>query len=132
MNINLTTPALLFPAVSLLMLAFTNRFLALAALIRTLHADYEKGPSARIAAQIANLRHRVYLIRNMQAFGITSMLLAVVCMFCLFEGWIRAGNIVFGLSLLALIGSLLLSLREIQLSVNALEVQLADMEQKGK
>lgn len=128
MDINLTTPALLFPAVSLLMLAFTNRFLALAALIRTLHADYTKEPTEKIAAQLANLRHRVYLIRNMQALGVSSMLLAVVCMFCLFEGWTKAGNVVFAISLLALIGSLLLSLREIQLSVNALNVQLADME----
>jgi hypothetical protein len=129
MEFNLTTPALLFPAVSLLMLAYTNRFLAIAALIRNLHSTYKTAPDANIVAQLRNLRHRIILIRNMQALGAVSVLLSVLCMFMLFEGWIVAGKFVFAVALVSLMASLLLSLREIQLSINALNLQLNDMEE---
>nr|CAA9271498.1 hypothetical protein AVDCRST_MAG63-3010 [uncultured Armatimonadetes bacterium] len=128
MEITLTTPALLFPAVSLLLLAYTNRFLALAALIRNLHAQYQDNRDPRIIGQIANLRHRVVLIRNMQALGVSSLLLCVVCMFVLFAGGVAAGKFIFGASLVLLIGSLALSIWEIQISVNALNLLLSDLE----
>jgi hypothetical protein len=128
MEINITTPALLFPAISLLMLAYTNRFLALAALIRSLHATYKTEPSENIVAQLRNLRYRVRLIRNMQGLGALCALLAAVCMFLLFEGWLLAGKVFFVLSLGALIGSLALSLREIMLSGLSLDLQLQDIE----
>jgi Protein of unknown function (DUF2721). len=51
MEINLTTPALLFPAISLLLLAYTSRFLALAALMRELHVRYKTQPDPRIKGQ---------------------------------------------------------------------------------
>jgi hypothetical protein len=129
MEFNLTTPALLFPAVSLLMLAYTNRFLAIAALIRNLHSTYKTAPDDNIVAQLRNLRHRIILIRNMQALGAVSVLLSVLCMFMLFEGWIVAGKFVFAVALVSLMASLLLSLREIQLSINALNLHLNDMEE---
>ena len=129
MDINLTTPALLFPAISLLLLAYTNRFLALATLIRTLHAKYKEDPHDAILGQIKNLRKRVILIRNMQAFGVLSLLLCVVCMFLLFANEQIAGRYTFGLSLILLIISLGLSVFEIQISVKALKLQLSDMEE---
>jgi hypothetical protein len=131
MDINLTTPALLFPAISLLMLAYTNRFLALATLIRTLHARNREFPDNVVIAQIGNLRHRVQLVRNMQAFGALSLLLCVICMFVLFAGLMELGKIIFATSMILLIISLILSVREIQISVNALNLHLQDLE-KGK
>ncbi|HEY3307980.1 MAG TPA: DUF2721 domain-containing protein [Desulfuromonadaceae bacterium] len=128
MEINLTTPALLFPAISLMLLAFTNRFVALAALIRTLHDRYQTSPDESIIAQIGNLRYRVMLIRDMQALGVLSLLLCVICMFVLFGGYILLGKITFGLSLVLMIISLGLSAREIQVSVEALNLQLQDLE----
>ena len=128
MEITLTTPALLFPAVSLLMLAYTNRFLALAALIRSLHSQHRDNPDNMIVEQIRNLRYRVTLIRNMQALGVSSLLGCVLCMFLLFQGWLLAGKITFAFSLLLLISSLALSIREIQVSVHALNLQLSDLE----
>ena len=127
-ELNLATPALLFPAVSLLLLAYTNRFLALAALIRSLCDRWRERPDPKIVAQIDNLRRRLKMIRNMQFFGVSSILLCVVSMFCVYAGWSRVAGVVFGGALLALIGSLLISLREIQLSVVALNVELADVE----
>jgi len=131
-DISLTTPALLFPAISLLLLAYTNRFLTLANLIRKLHTDYQSEPDQQIIGQIKNLRKRVVLIRNMQALGISSLFLCVFCMFLIFAGKLMAGNVVFGISLLLLMASLALSIREIQISINALNIQLSDLEAHEK
>lgn len=128
MELTLTTPALLFPAISLLLLAYTNRFLALAALVRDLAARYKSQPDARIRGQIANLRYRLVIIRNMQVFAVASFFLCVLDMFLLFAGQPAAGQAVFGASLGMLLISLGLSLREVWVSVDALQLQLADLE----
>lgn len=128
MQISLTTPALLFPAISLLLLAYTNRFLAIASLIRNLHAKLHENDDERVKAQISNLKKRVVLIRNMQAMGITALFLCVMSMFVLYAGWALAGNIIFGVSLILLMISLALSIIEIQISVKALNIQLSDLE----
>ncbi len=128
MELGLTTPALLFPAISLLLLAYTNRFLTLANLIRELHRSYKANPEQVILAQIGNLRYRVHLIRNMQAWGIASFFLSALCMFFLYVGQALIGKTAFGLSLLALLVSLGLSFREIQVSVDALSYRLSDLE----
>ena len=130
MGIDLTTPALLFPAISLLLLAYTNRFLALASLIRSLYARYQAERDERILAQIGNLRLRVTLIRTMQATGVLSFLLCVVCMFVLFAGFEGWGKITFGASLVLMMISLALSVWEIQISVRALNIQLSDLEKE--
>lgn len=130
-DISLTTPALLFPAISLLLLAYTNRFLALASLIRKLHDDYQSYPNQLIIGQIKNLRNRVILIRNMQALGIASLLLCVLCMFLIFAEEFLVGKIIFGISLVLLMASLALSIREIQISVKALNIQLSTLEAHG-
>lgn len=128
MEINLSTPSLLFPAISLLMLAYTNRFLGLATAIRNLHKDYLSEPLPVYLEQICNLRRRIRLIRDMQICGVCSLLLCVVCMFLLFGGFIFAGKIVFATSLILMIASLMLSLWEIQISVGALDIHLRDLE----
>ena len=128
MELGLTTPALLFPAISLLLLAYTNRFLTLANLIRELHKSYKSNPEHIILAQISNLRYRVTLIRNMQVYGIASFFLCVLCMFVLFAGQELLGKVIFGVSLMALMISLGISFREIQVSVDALNFRLSDLE----
>jgi len=128
MNISLTTPALLFPAISLLLLAYTNRFLTIAGLIRNLYDAYKSEPKDSIRAQISNLKKRVVLIRNMQIFGILSLFLCVLSMFLIFEEVNFYGSIIFGISLVLLMVSLALSIIEIQISVKALNIQLSDME----
>lgn len=128
MSITLTTPALLFPAISLLLLAYTNRFLAIATLIRSLHKKFRDNPEhAIIKGQIENLKTRLNLIRNMQIFGISSFFLCVLSMFMLFNNNEQWGNYSFGASMLFLLVSLALSLREIQISTKALNLELGDM-----
>jgi hypothetical protein len=127
-ELTLTTPALLFSAISLLLLAYTNRFLALAVLVRSLHAKYKENPEERLFGQIKNLRLRLSLIRHMQIYGITSLLLCVICMFVIYIGYMLIAIYVFGVALLLLIGSLGISIWEIQISVRALNLQLSDIE----
>lgn len=129
MELGLTTPALLFPAISLLLLAYTNRFLTLANLIRDLHAKYRANPDQILLWQLRSLRYRVLLIKHMQGFGVASLLLCVVSMFALFVDWQMAGKVIFGVALLLMVVSLALSLREIQVSVDALNVRLSDIEE---
>lgn len=128
MALDLTTPALLFPAISLLLLAYTSRFLTIATLIRQLHKRYKEKPDHLIYGQIMNLRKRVNLIRAMQVHGVLSLFLCVLCMFLLFAGELIAGSYVFGAALLFLLLSLGLSIREIYISVQALNMQLSDIE----
>jgi len=129
MEINLTTPALLFPAISLLLLAYTNRFLTIATLIRNLHNQFKEKPDKLIWNQIKNLRLRVKLIRNMQVLGVLSLLLCVVCMFVIFAGNLQVAEYIFGLSLILLIVSLAISAWEIQISIQALNIQMSDIEE---
>lgn len=130
MDFSLTTPALLFPTVSLLLLAYTNRFLTLATIIRNLYDRYHQSENRNLLAQIDNLRYRVYLIRNMQIFGVLSLLLCVISMFALFAGWYTGGAWSFGIALILMIISLGISLRELQISVGALDLLLTDLEKK--
>ena len=129
MELQLSTPALLFSAITLLMLAYTNRFLAIATLIRGLHKNYLKAPDQEIIVeQIHNLRRRLTLIKNMQLFGVFSFLGCVVCMFLLFQGYTDIANWVFMVSMGTLLISLGISLIEIQISTKALNLELSDME----
>ena len=128
MDITLTTPALLFPAISLLLVAYSNRFLALGSRIRSLHAIYKVERDILLAGQIQHLKRRVMLIRDMQAFGVAALFCCVFCMFTLFAGKLFLGKIIFVLSLLLLMASLSLSFGEILISVKALKLELQDME----
>lgn len=126
---DLTTPALLFPAISLLLLAYTNRFLVTAQLIRQLHAKYQEGAKDMAIRQIANLRIRVVLIRRMQAMGVTSFILCALSMFLIFIKLIFIAQVIFGCSMFLLVLSLLVSLYEISISTKAIEIEIEDMEQ---
>ncbi|MFY7733186.1 MAG: DUF2721 domain-containing protein [Bacteroidia bacterium] len=132
MELTLTTPAILFPAISLLMLAYTNRFLALANLIRNLHAKFiQNGENEKVViAQLKNLRLRIKLIKYMQGLGVLSIFLCVLCMIFLYVNYALVAQLIFGLSLLIFLASLSLSLIEINISTNALEFELSDMEEK--
>ena len=127
-NITLTTPALLFPAISLLLLAYTNRFLTLANLMRDLYARYKAEPSPKLLGQIENLKYRVVIIRNMQVAGVSSFFCSALTMFFIFLGQMLLAQWIFGASLLLLLASLALSLREVQVSIDALNLHVSDIE----
>lgn len=128
MELSLSIPALLFPAISLTMLAYNARYLAIAALIRQLHQKYQETGSKSIGLQVKQLSKRLSIIKNMQATAIFSFLLAVVTMSLIYMDLSFWANLVFSLSLLALMISLILSFIEVQLSTKALSIQLKDIE----
>ena len=128
MELTLGIPALLFPAISLTMLAYNARYLAIAALIRQLHQKYQETASQSVGLQVQKLRKRLTIIKNMQATAIVSFLLAVITMTLIYAEFTFWANLVFSTSLFALMISLVLSLIEVQLSTKALEIQLKDME----
>ncbi|MEO7444836.1 MAG: DUF2721 domain-containing protein [Ferruginibacter sp.] len=129
-ELNLNTPALLFPAITLLMLAYTNRFLSLAALVRKLHSEYIKGEETKIiVAQLKNLRARLNLIKYMQALGVLSFFSCVLCMYAIFREWMIIAHWIFASSLIFLLVSIVLSLVEINKSTRALEIILAEIDE---
>jgi hypothetical protein len=124
---DITTPALLFPAISLLFLSYNNRFLTLAQLIRTLHGEYLKNHSATTLAQIRNLKIRLKLIQWMQFLGVLSFVLSVVCMLLLLNGRESLGTQLFSVAIVSLMFSLVVALLEIMISVGALKVLLDEL-----
>lgn len=125
-ELSLTTPALLFPAISLLMLAYTNRFVVLAQLIRDLHAQYLQQASDQLIGQIRNLQRRIGIIRWMQIFAALSFFFCVASMFLIFASLIVPAELIFAGSLILLLISLALLVYELQISVHALNIQLGE------
>ncbi|MGB5238377.1 MAG: DUF2721 domain-containing protein [Flavobacteriaceae bacterium] len=129
MELSLTIPALLFPAISLSMLAYNARYLAIAALIRQLHKQYLETRSKNLDRQVKQLQKRLTIIKNMQAVAILSFLFSAITMFLIYVGLGFWANMAFGVSLMALMLSLILSLVEVQISTKALGIQLNDIGQ---
>ena len=121
MTLEITTPAVLFPTVSLLLLAYTNRFLALTAIVRQMDSS---GENKHEFYQVKNLRKRLNYIKKMQYFGVSSLLMCAISMLFLFFQIDFVGKISFAISLVSLIISLLFSLLEIQISLEALRIHL--------
>jgi hypothetical protein len=129
MELSVNIPALLFPAISLIMLAYTNRFLALSSRVRVLHDKYQTQEQRHVVfAQIKNIRYRLKLIRNMQTYGVASLLLSIVSMFFIFINYQRIAQVIFAISLVSFSWSIVLSLIEIRLSTKAIEIELSDIE----
>ncbi|WP_100612206.1 DUF2721 domain-containing protein [Confluentibacter lentus] len=127
-ELTLTTPAVLFSAITLIMLAYTNRFLAYAAVVRSLHDKYLEKKDKQLIKQIENIKKRLYLTRAMQIYGISSLLLCVLTMFLIYVQQQTIAVWVFGAALVLLIVSLALLIKEIQISVKALEHHISDIE----
>lgn len=127
MNISIETPALLFSATSLILLAYTNRFLTIAQIVRGLKQNYHDTKTKGILLELKNLNLRLSLIRLMQLFGVMSLFLSVFAMLFLFIELQMAGVIVFGISILCLMISLGISFWEITISIHALRLHLSDL-----
>lgn len=128
--IDLTTPSLLFSAISLILLAYTNRFLSYASLVRSLKEKLNGPGTPKEIAQIQNLRKRLYLTRAMQILGILSLLLCVIAMFFVYVSLQAIAAWIFGAALLLLAASLCVCIWEINISVKALEIHLEDLSSK--
>lgn len=132
MTLQIETPALLFSATSLILLAYTNRFLTIAQIIRSLKKSYDEQHNKSILLEIKNLNLRLTLIRYMQLFGVLSLFLSVFAMLLLFFSFSVFGIYLFGASLLSLLISLGISFWEISISVRALRLHLSDLEEENR
>jgi ABC-type Fe3+-siderophore transport system permease subunit len=130
MGFQITTPAILFPAISLMLLAFGNRFATTSSLIRELKEKYDETHNESIIYQIQNLRKRVFILRNMQLIGIGAIFMCVLSMLLVYQGHEKSAAAMFGVSLVTMLVSLGLSIREIMLSTTALNLELKDIEEK--
>ena len=119
----ITTPSLLFPAISLLLLAYTNRFVVLTNVVRQLTRD-DNVETCLVRRQLDNLKLRLHVIRLMQGFGVLSFVVCTVSMFFLFLNWQLGGEILFGTSLVFLVISLIMSLYEVHISTKAINMEL--------
>ncbi len=129
MELSVNIPALLFPAISLIMLAYTNRFLALSNRVRMLHEKYQLIEQRHIIfGQIKNLKYRIKLIQSMQTYGVATLLSSILCMFFIFIEYQAVAKFIFAMSLITFSISIFLSLIEIRLSTKAIELELSDME----
>ena len=131
MQIDVTTPALLFPAISLLLLAYTNRFMGITKLIRQLRHKLNDKNYTQVSRQVANLKYRIKLIIWTQATGVVSLILCTLSMMSQFFEADMFGYICFALSLILMVISLILSLLEIAISAKALNVELEGMEKQN-
>lgn len=122
----ITTPSLLFPAISLLLLAYTNRFVVLTNVIRQLSNTKEDNAAIQVLVrrQMDNLRLRIQVIRRMQAFGVLSFVLCTLSMFALLMQWSITGQLLFANSLILLVISLLFSFYEVNISTEAINIEL--------
>lgn len=124
MEMTITTPSLLFPAISLLLLAYTNRFVVLANVIRQL-SNIENAPSQDVVRrQIDSMRLRMQVIRRMQAFGVLSFVMCTLSMFSLLSHWMMIGQLLFAISLILLVVSLMFSFYEVNISTEAINIEL--------
>ena len=129
MELSVNIPALLFPAISLIMLAYTNRFLALSNRVRMLHDKYQVIEQRHIVfGQIKNLKYRIKLVQNMQTYGVATLLSSILCMFFIFIEYQAVAKFIFAVSLITFSISIFLSFIEIRLSTKAIELELSDME----
>lgn len=129
-NITISTPALVFPALSVLILAYTNRFIAISRRVRALHSEHQANPNENILQQILSLKKRLIYIRNTQTLAITGFSLNVFSMFLILIGFTKIATYIFAFSLLCIMGSLVVCLMEIYISVHAMNIALCDCENK--
>jgi hypothetical protein len=128
-GITISTPALVFPALSVLILAYTNRFIAISKRVRALHAEHIQNPDENILQQILSLKKRLLYIRNTQTLAITGFLLNVLSIFLILIGHAKIATYIFAFGLVCIMASLVVCLMEIYMSVHALNIALIDCEE---
>jgi len=128
MNLTISTPGLIFPSISFLLIAYSNRFLAIATLIRDLKTKFSENKEEILLQQIKNLRYRLKLIRWMQAVAVFGMLMALMSIFALYLGHEAAGHVLFIMAAVLVATSLSIALVEIMFSGRALDYELQDIQ----
>ncbi len=130
MNIDYTVTALMFPAIPLLMGVYSNRFHTLSKLIRELHDEhvYEKHIPAEWKKQFINLSKRISILKWTIMFAAFGFLFNMLTVFALYLDSLFVARVIFGSCCLSMIISIGFFIREIQISTNALNLHMSDMD----
>lgn len=133
-ELNLTTPSLLFSAISLILLAYTNRFLSYASVVRSLNEKYQENPDKDPTTlnQIRNFVLRLRLIRAMQTLGAGSLIFCLAAMFLYFINLTLPAEIFFGIGMIMLACSLGLCIWEVQISTEAISLHLQNIRRRQR
>ena len=126
---SITTPAVIFSAVSLLYIGYTSRFIAISNLVRDLKKEFVISHDEIVIKQITNLRRRIEIIRNMQLLGILSLMLSILSMILLYKEWLWQGEMAFFVALCFLLLSMFFAIQEVLMSVDAINIDLSDIEE---
>ena len=122
---DITTPAILFPAISLLFVAYTNRLHSLSVLIRAMTTEgSDESKTEHTEEQLDILQKRVTYIKRMQVFGILSFIFNLITIICLYINYDYLANYIFGFGLFMLSASLFFALLETLISTKALNIHL--------
>lgn len=124
LSLTLTAVGLLFPTISVVLLAQTNRFMSLASVARDLVARYRIDPDPTVRDQVLSLQQRIWLVRWTQGAGVLALLINSSSAFSLFLGGLATARCLFVMAMCCMVVGLLISLREIQLSVRAIDIEL--------
>ena len=130
MDIDYTVAALMFPAIPLMMTMYSNRFHTLSALIRKIHDQYtfEKKIPPEWENQLHVLNKRTNYLKYVMGFSAFGFLFNMLTVFALYLDTLFIARVIFGSCCLSMIVSIIFFIREIQISTNALNLHMSDMD----
>ena len=134
MVLDLTTSALLFPAIPLLMITFGTRFTVVSELIRKIHDEYaadidlDDVRAKRMLGEISALKKRLWMIQINQTLSSLSFFFNLLPMFALYMGNQNLAKTIFGIALALLMLAVVLFIIEISIAVRSLNLQLSDLD----
>ena len=128
-DLNFWYPALLFPAIPLMMIVFGNRYSSLSKLIRDLHDRFLKEDEVRdkFTEQIELLTDRLFLVKSMQTLAGLAFIANLLTIFFRYIDVPSVAFSLFGVATILLSASILLFVIEIQKSSSALSKHISDL-----
>ena len=134
MVLDLTTAALMFPAIPFLMLTFGTRFTVVSELIRKIHDEYaaeinlDDVRTKRMLGEISTLKKRLLMIQINQTLTSLSFFVNLLTIFALFMGHQNLSKLLFGIVLILLMLAIILFVVEIGIATKSLNLHLEDLD----
>ena len=134
MVLDLTTAALMFPAIPFLMLTFGTRFTVVSELIRKIHDEYaseinlDDVRTKRMLGEISTLKKRLLMIQINQTLTSLSFFVNLLTIFALFMGHQNLSKLLFGIVLILLMLAIILFIVEIGIATKSLNLHLEDLD----
>ena len=134
MVLDLTTAALVLPAIPFLMLTFGTRFTVVTELIRKIHDEYAANidlddvRAKRMLGEISTLKKRLLMIQVNQTLASLSFFVNLSTVFSLYMGNQYLAKLLFGIVLGLLMLAIILFIIEIGIATKSLNLHLSDLD----